>query len=82
MASGGANFLSPSSAHLPGVRYRRVLNVPLLSCPVAAGANVTANVLAIGRFFMTVPATATSISAEFAGVVPEQSLGGRVEMYP
>lgn len=82
MSSGGTNFLAPSSANGPGVRYRRVLNVPLLSCPIGSGANVTATVLAIGRFFMTVPATATSISAEFAGVVPEQSLGGRVELFP
>lgn len=80
MATGGTNFLAPS-ANFPGLRYRRVLNVPLLACPVAAGTNVTATVLAIGRFFMTVPATATSISAEFAGVVPEQSLGGRVEIF-
>jgi Flp pilus assembly protein TadG len=81
MATGGANFLAPSPANFPGLRYRRVLNVPLLACPVAAGTNVTATVLAIGRFFMTVPATTTSINAEFAGIVPEQSLGGRVEIY-
>jgi hypothetical protein len=81
-ASAGVYFLAPSTAHKPGVRNRRVLNVPLLACPVGAGANTTANVLAIGKFFMTVPATATSISAEFAGLVPEQSLGGQVELYP
>lgn len=81
-ASAGANFLAPSVANRPGLRFRRVLNVPLLSCPVAAGANASATVLAIGRFFMTVPASATSISAEFAGIVPEQSLGGPVELYP
>lgn len=80
-ASFGTNFLAPSAAHGPGVRFRRVLNVPLLACPVAPGANVSANVLAIGKFFMTVPATSTSISAEFAGVVPEQSLGGPVELF-
>lgn len=82
MSNGGTNFLAPSSANGPGVRYRRVLNVPLLSCPIGSGANVTATVLAIGKFFMTVPATATSISAEFAGIVPEQSIGGRVELFP
>lgn len=80
-ASAGANFQAPALANRPGLRFRRVLNVPLLSCPVAAGANVTATVLAIGRFFMTVPATSSSISAEFAGVVPEQSLGGPVELF-
>ncbi|RJG11604.1 pilus assembly protein TadE [Massilia cavernae] len=82
-SSGGANFESPSVANRPGVRDRRVLNIPLLSCPVPAGTgvNVTATVLAIGKFFMTVPATPTTLSAEFAGVVPEQSLGGSVELY-
>jgi hypothetical protein len=79
-ASGGTTFDGPSPANRPGVRLRRVLNVPLLSCPVGAGSNVSATVLAIGRFFMTVPATSTSIPAEFAGVVPEQSLGGPVEL--
>lgn len=82
MASAGANFQAPSAANRPGLRYRRVLNVPLLSCPVGAGANVSATVLAIGKFFMAVPATATSLNAEFAGVVPEQSLGSHVELYP
>ena len=80
LASGGATFQAPSC--LPGIRLRRVLNVPLLSCPVVAGSNVSANVLGIGRFFMTVPATATTLHAEFAGAVPEQSLGGPVELFP
>jgi Flp pilus assembly protein TadG len=79
-AAGAApNFEAPSS-NGPGIRLRRVLNVPLLACPVGAGANVTATVLSIGRFFMTVPATNTTISAEFAGLVPEESLGGPVEL--
>lgn len=82
MTSSGANFLSPSLANKPGLRYRRVLNVPLLSCPVGGGATVSATVLAVGKFFMTVPATATSIYAEFAGVAPEQALGGAVDLYP
>ena len=81
-AAGGANFQAPSPARRPGLRNRRVLNVPLLSCPVAAGANTTATVLGVGRFFMTVPATATSVFAEFAGAVPEQALGGPVVLYP
>ncbi|MDL2355320.1 MAG: pilus assembly protein TadG-related protein [Pseudomonadota bacterium] len=79
--SGGSTFQAPSAANGPGVRFRRVLNVPLLSCPVAGGSNVSGTVLAIGKFFMTVPATSTSIYAEFAGVVPEQSLGGPVELF-
>ena len=65
-----------------GAAGRRVLNVALLSCPVPAGALATATVLGIGKFLMTVPATATSVRAEFGGLVAEQSLGGAVELYP
>ncbi|MES2076899.1 MAG: pilus assembly protein TadG-related protein [Pseudomonadota bacterium] len=79
-AIGGVNFLAPLAAHKP-IAKRRVLNVPLLSCPVGSGALSTASVLGIGKFLMTVPATSTSIYAEFSGVVPEQSLGGQVELY-
>jgi Flp pilus assembly protein TadG len=80
MATTGVNFLAPSAAHKP-IAKRRVLNVPLLSCPVGSGALGNATVLGIGKFLMTVPATSTSIYAEFLGVVPEQSLGGQVELY-
>lgn len=76
----GANFQAPSGGNGTGVRFRRVLNVPLLSCPTASATSAT--VLAIGRFFMTVPATSTSVSAEFAGLASEQALGGPVELYP
>ncbi|MES2126081.1 MAG: pilus assembly protein TadG-related protein [Pseudomonadota bacterium] len=78
--TGGSYFLAPTVA--PGTSNRRLLNVALLACPVAAGSSATANVLGIGRFFMTVPATATQLFAEFAGAVPEQTLGGPVELYP
>jgi hypothetical protein len=81
-AGTGSNFQAPASARRPGLRNRRVLNVPLLSCPVSGGTNAAATVLAIGKFFMTVPATATSISAEFAGVVSAEGLGGPVELFP
>lgn len=81
MAGAGANFQAPAIARRPGVRNRRVLNIPLLACPVAAGATTSATVLAIGKFFMTVPATATNLFAEFAGIVPEQSLAGPVVLY-
>ena len=80
-ASGGANFLAPNLTHGRGLLLRRVLNVPLLDCPVTAGTNVQASVLAIGRFFMTVKATPTSITGEFAGIAAEGSLGGAVELY-
>lgn len=77
-----ANFTAPAAAHQPGLANRRVLNVALLNCPVGGAGVTTATVLGIGRFFMTVPATATSIFAEFAGAVPEQALGGQVELIP
>ena len=73
--------LKPPLTH-KGVADRRVLNVALLACPVAAGALSTATVLGIGKFLMTVPATATSVYAEFGGLAAEQSLGGVVELYP
>jgi len=77
-ANGAPNRQAPPGSH-PGVRDRRVLHVPLLQCPVAGG---TANVVGIAKFFMTVPATDTALSAEFAGLVSEAALGGKVELYP
>lgn len=74
------HFLAPSVPHQPGVANRRILNVALLACPVAGGATVAVSVIGIGKFFMTVPATATSLFAEFGGAVEEQSLGGTVEL--
>jgi len=81
-ALSGANYQAPSSANLPGQRQRRVLNVALLACPVAGGGTVSANVLAVGKFFMTVPATATTLYAEFGGAVQDQALGGAIELLP
>lgn len=81
MALNGANFAAPPAAH-KGVANRRVLNVPLLSCPVGAGTTTTATVLGIGKFLMTVPATSATLFAEFGGLASEQSLGGAVELYP
>jgi hypothetical protein len=75
--AGGATYgLSPSRA---GVANRRVLNVPLLSCPVSEN---SATVKGIGRFFMTVKADDKSLYAEFAGLAAEQSLRTRVRLYP
>lgn len=65
----------------PGLRPRRVLNVPLFSCTDASGGNSTAAVLDVGRFFMTAPASATAISAEFAGLAEPQDLVGPVSLY-
>jgi Flp pilus assembly protein TadG len=77
----GAYFLAPSAGHQPGLADRRVLNVPLLSCPIAAGTNVVASVLAIGKFFMTVRADSATISGEFAGAMPIAKVTGTVELY-
>ncbi|HEX7987011.1 MAG TPA: pilus assembly protein TadG-related protein [Duganella sp.] len=80
-ATNGANFLAPAAAH-KGSANRRVLNVALLSCPVGGGALNAATVLGVGKFLMTVPATATSLYAEFGGLAAEQTLDGAVELYP
>lgn len=61
-----------------GMAGRRVLNISLLSCPVSGN---KAMVLGVGRFFMMVPATATSLHAEFAGLISDQKLGRQVELY-
>lgn len=65
----------------PGRVRRRLLYVPLLACPVPAGASAQAQVLAVARFFLAAPASAAAVSAEFAGIVQESTLGGMVELY-
>jgi hypothetical protein len=75
----GTTFFSAPPAANKSMRNRRVLNLPLLSCPVSGS---KATVLGIGRFFMTVAATSGSLYGEFAGLVPEQSLGAQVALYP
>lgn len=67
-----------SPTHI-GVAGRRVLNVPLLACPVAGNA---ATVAGVGSFFMTVPADADHLYAEFAGLVEEQGLRAQVGLFP
>ena len=63
-----------------GVAQRRALNIALLACPVPAGSDVLAQVLGIGRFYMTAPASNGVLSAEFAGTVPEGALAGPAEL--
>lgn len=75
----GGIFFTAGAA--PAMRRRRVLNLPLLECTDASGANTSATVLAIGQFFMTAQASATAISGEFAGVVAQGALGGPVRLY-
>jgi Flp pilus assembly protein TadG len=59
----------------------RVLHVPLLQCPVPAGAKVAATVLGLGKFFMTEPATSSTLVAEFAGVEPWTASSGNARLY-
>lgn len=84
LASSG-NYQPPRAANRPlGTPHRRALHIPLLSCSPTApsGSNTEATVVGIARFFMTVPATESSLVAEFAGLVHERSLSGQVELFP
>jgi len=74
----GTFYKGPAASN-KSLAHRRVLNLPLLACPVA-GNNAT--VVGIGKFFMTVPATKDSLYGEFAGLATEQSLGTRIVLYP
>jgi len=76
--SGTVFFKGPLSTN-KSLANRRVLNLPLLACPVAGS---QATVLGIGKFFMTVAATSTTLYGEFAGIASEQLLGTRVLLYP
>ena len=79
MATSGVHFEAPSKPNKEyATRYRRILNIPLLECPVTSASSGT--VIGVGRFLMTVPATATSISTEFIGAIPASALGGNVEL--
>ena len=74
----GAFYKAPPTGNR-AVARRRVLNLPLLACPVADN---KATVRAIGKFFMPVQATASSLYGEFAGLASDQSLGTQVVLYP
>ncbi|MYN46234.1 pilus assembly protein TadE [Pseudoduganella sp. FT93W] len=74
------NFFAPPSASSTGLRGRRILNVALLRCPIPATGISAATVLAVGKFFMTVPADSSHLYAEFAGIAAEQTLGGMLEI--
>lgn len=73
-ANGGSTPYKP-------YRNTRVLNIPLLRCPVAAGTSSTATVVGIAKFFMTVPASSSALYAEFAGMNTETALGGNARLY-
>lgn len=77
---------TPYQANGGGAPYKpyrntRVLNIPLLHCPVPPGSSSTATVIGIAKFFMTVPASATALYAEFAGINTETALGGSARLY-
>lgn len=77
---------TPYQANGGGATYKpyrntRVLNIPLLHCPVPAGTSSTATVVGIAKFFMTVPASASALYAEFAGMNTEAALGGNARLY-
>lgn len=68
MNGSGSYFQAPGGNFL---RFRRVLHIPLLACPVTGN---TATIVAVGKFFLTsqakVPVTGDPyIAAEFAGLV-------------
>lgn len=82
---GGNTVASPNSARKEfATSSRRVLHVPLLSCSAGlpSGPNSSATLAAIGKFFMTVPASKDSLIGEFAGAAPMSSITGPVEVFP
>jgi hypothetical protein len=78
-------YLYPASPHRvvpsnPGVTDRRVLNIPLLACPVSGS---SATVLAVGRFLLTTPATSApaAVHAEFGGLATDATLGASASLF-
>lgn len=75
----GNEMAFPNSAHGPGLRNRRVLKVALLSC--ASEPSTTAQVLAVGKFFMMMPTNGTVLAGEFAGAVPVERIRATVGVF-
>lgn len=73
------NLVKPSADHGPGVKNRRILNVPLLDCSTSPSSSAT--VLGVGKFFMTVPATTTVLAAEFVGTIPTDRIPGNTGLF-
>ncbi|WP_051293871.1 pilus assembly protein TadG-related protein [Pseudoduganella violaceinigra] len=71
--SAAAPYNTPAFATQPGAtpsrKERRLLYVPLLSCPIAAGAYAEGTVLAVARFLLTAQASASEVPGEFAGIL-------------
>ena len=79
LQTSGADFYKNPGSGVKSAANRRVLNIPLLDCPVSSNKAV---VRGIGKFFMTVRATEGALYGEFAGLASDQSLGTRVVLYP
>ncbi|NML60303.1 hypothetical protein HHL21_04215 [Massilia sp. RP-1-19] len=82
LASPYASNNAPHRAAPPVVflPLRRVLNIPVLECPVAGS---SAKVLAIGRFFMSsrADASASAVYGEFGGLAPDAELAATVGLF-
>ena len=67
-------------APVASLAQRRVLNIPLLECPVPGS---SARVLAVGRFFMGSQADAAipAVHGEFGGLVRDDELAATVGLY-
>ncbi|MDQ1814732.1 pilus assembly protein TadG-related protein [Massilia sp. CCM 9210] len=77
----GAFKVSPSPLSYPKLAGRRILNIPLLACPLGAGG--TATVLAVGSFLMTSRATDSplGVHAEFGGLATADSMNSSTVLY-
>lgn len=73
-ANGGANAYKTA-------KNTRVLRIPLLQCPISTGTLMTAKVLGVGKFFMTTPATVSTLPGEFAGMETWVAIGGNARLY-
>ncbi|MFB9244897.1 hypothetical protein IV454_09240 [Massilia antarctica] len=72
---------NPSPSTYPKVAGRRIVNIPLLACPVNAAG--TAVVLAVGSFLMTSRASdnPAGVYAEFGGLATADSLNSSTVLY-
>ncbi|NHZ62052.1 TadE/TadG family type IV pilus assembly protein [Massilia genomosp. 1] len=79
-ASSSTFRTAPIPASYPRLKGRRILNIPLLSCPVSGG---TATVLAVGRFLMTSRATVTPLAVygEFGGLADPATLASSTVLF-
>ncbi|WP_342118948.1 TadE/TadG family type IV pilus assembly protein [Pseudoduganella sp. OTU4001] len=62
-------YMTAPAGGVAGRKGRRLLHVPLLACPIPAGAYVDGQVLAVARFLLTAHASATAVPGEFAGIL-------------